>query len=292
MKKFLSLLLMMCLFAMFLSNSVSAQFDEKLTQTLRAVQEIKNDPNIIEIVESDAPDADEWWAWYDSLPLNDDKFVSKNSIAQWIQWYATLSPTRRDNLNYNPIYFANNSQAAISTNALLPTGGDEHIYEYWKWEVQKEKANCYAYVLNTYGAVGYRPYPGSIQYGVDEAYSSSHVSLSYIKKNITRLLATDAPYYNGKTITATTENARAGTRQYKIAVVFTADNPEYPEIGDFHFYRQDYTGYWSHKLGFNSIRQTDASGNMIENPRTANKDHWNDGSYNYSKWGGFYMVTY
>lgn len=292
MKKLVSFLLVLCLFATGFSSTVFArEVDKELIQIVRESQEIKNNPDVVDVVESDAPDADEWWNWFDSLPLDDEKYVSKRSISQWVQWYASLAPARRANLNYNPIFFASNNPT-VSVNSLLPTGGDEHIYEFWKWEMQKDKANCYAYVLNTYGNVGYRPYPGSVQYGGNESYTGSHVSLSYIKNNITQLLATDAPYYNGKTITSTSENARAGTRQYKIAVVFTADNPSYPDIGDFHFYRQDYTGYWSHKLGFNSIRQTDASGNMIENPRTADRDHWNDGSYNYSKWGGFYMVTY
>jgi hypothetical protein len=45
--------------------------------------------------------------------------------------------------------------------------------------------------------------------------------------------------------------------------LFTAPN------GDNHFYRQDDSGYWSHKPGSFPVRSCDESGTLIENPKTA-----------------------
>ena len=47
---------------------------------------------------------------------------------------------------------------------------------------------------------------------------------------------------------------------------------------DFHWYRQDKNGAWSHKPGGTPAVNTDASGNAITDPRTADRD--------YRPWGG------
>lgn len=68
MKKLVSFLLVLCLFATGFSSTVFArEVDKELIQIVRESQEIKNNPDVVEVVESDAPDADEWWNWFDSL---------------------------------------------------------------------------------------------------------------------------------------------------------------------------------------------------------------------------------
>jgi hypothetical protein len=42
-------------------------------------------------------------------------------------------------------------------------------------------------------------------------------------------------------------------------------------VNDYHWYRQDDDGSWSHKPGHAIARNTDASGNPIANPETANR---------------------
>lgn len=60
---------------------------------------------------------------------------------------------------------------------------------------------------------------------------------------------------------------------------------------DYHWYRQDRTGYWSHKPGPNSVRNRDGDGtlkdNLITNPMTANRRH---GYTHYHKGGCFLWV--
>jgi len=40
---------------------------------------------------------------------------------------------------------------------------------------------------------------------------------------------------------------------------------------DFHWYRQDDNGYWSHKPGSSTVRNVDESGNIITSPETADR---------------------
>jgi hypothetical protein len=45
---------------------------------------------------------------------------------------------------------------------------------------------------------------------------------------------------------------------------------------DFHWYRLDSRGLWSHKPGSTEARDTDNSGNLIPDPRTANRGPYTD----------------
>lgn len=57
---------------------------------------------------------------------------------------------------------------------------------------------------------------------------------------------------------------------------------------DYHWYRLDKAqGKWTHKPGGTPATDKDASGNLISNPLTANRNY---GSYNYTENGGFYCT--
>jgi hypothetical protein len=45
---------------------------------------------------------------------------------------------------------------------------------------------------------------------------------------------------------------------------------------DFHFYRQDANGMWSHKVSSDPAQNVDASGNPISNPETADRGIYTD----------------
>jgi hypothetical protein len=60
---------------------------------------------------------------------------------------------------------------------------------------------------------------------------------------------------------------------------------------DYHFYRQDADGWWSHKDGANPVKRFDAEGRPIWNPKTAARDYRPRGSFlNYKDFCGFYCV--
>ena len=72
--------------------------------------------------------------------------------------------------------------------------------------------------------------------------------------------------------------------KYKIALV--SDDGE-----DYHFYKQDADGYWSHKDGSNKVKRYDALKQPIFNPQTAARDYrWQGSDLNYESFCGFYCV--
>jgi len=57
---------------------------------------------------------------------------------------------------------------------------------------------------------------------------------------------------------------------------------------DYHFYRQDADGYWSHKPGGTRVRRTDAKGHLIYDPSLAARDYVEGSSHlNYSRFCGY-----
>ena len=56
-----------------------------------------------------------------------------------------------------------------------------------------------------------------------------------------------------------------------------------PDGSDYHFYRQDASGLWSHKNGGNVARNTDDSGNLIYDPEKADRGK-------YTIFCGYYTV--
>ena len=56
---------------------------------------------------------------------------------------------------------------------------------------------------------------------------------------------------------------------------------------DYHWYRQDSDGSWSHKPGWTEATNVDASGSRIWNPETADRDY---GAINYSRECGYLCV--
>lgn len=60
---------------------------------------------------------------------------------------------------------------------------------------------------------------------------------------------------------------------------------------DYHFYRQDKDGMWSHKDGSNKVKRYDALKRPIVNPQLASRDYrWQGSDLNYSDFCGFYCV--
>jgi hypothetical protein len=100
-----------------------------------------------------------------------------------------------------------------------------------------------------------------------------------ICKKVTSLMKLDVP-----DITATTFSDKCPVGMSKIALVVHPGE-------DYHFYRQDNDGWWSHKDGANQVKRYDSEGKPIWNPKTAARDYRPRGSFlNYSDFCGFYCV--
>jgi hypothetical protein len=98
-------------------------------------------------------------------------------------------------------------------------------------------------------------------------------------KVVERLMRADVP-----AIKRTTFKARCPAGKSKIAMVVHPGE-------DYHFYREDPDGHWSHKDGSNEVKRFDAEGQPIVNPQTAARDYRPRGSFlNYEDFCGFYCV--
>lgn len=58
---------------------------------------------------------------------------------------------------------------------------------------------------------------------------------------------------------------------------------------DYHFYRQDSNGYWSHKPGATEVTHLDATKRPIYDPQLASRDYPTSG-LNYSEFCGYWCI--
>lgn len=84
-------------------------------------------------------------------------------------------------------------------------------------------------------------------------------------------------------IKRTTFKARCARGSSKIALVVHPGE-------DYHFYRQDADGMWSHKDGANTVKRYDAKGQPIWNPETAARNYRPKSFLNYKDFCGFYCM--
>lgn len=72
-------------------------------------------------------------------------------------------------------------------------------------------------------------------------------------------------------IKQTTFTRKCPKNMYKII-------PVVDENEDYHFYKQDKDGFWSHKPGSTNVRRTDATGRLIYDPVLASRNYTQKGS--------------
>jgi hypothetical protein len=121
--------------------------------------------------------------------------------------------------------------------------------------------NCYNYACNiqtnTFAQPGYAN-------GIDPNINCDEVS--------------DAAIADGLRLIDPNEDC--GACGHKVALVI---DPNWP---DYHWYRKDKYGMWSHKGGSGEAKDRDYLGNIITDPRTA--DRRGNGGLNYSIFCGFF----
>ena len=160
----------------------------------------------------------------------------------------------------------------------MPTGGGEYPYapSYWNDPANVFRANCYGYVLNRIANDTSNPRAGHM---FQPGYRTGEYYKALTKKAIIKAVRSDMNSL-GRTIRSSSYSEVPKSNEYKIALVI-ADN-------DYHWYRQDSDGGWSHKPGLTEITYRDASGKYISDPRTCDRNY----NYaNYSTWGGYYIIS-
>lgn len=146
-------------------------------------------------------------------------------------------------------------------NKLSPLSGSEPKYEPNKWNKDKiaYNHNCYSYLLNTISATrSGKPQPGYFS-------NFDHIKNSeYNCKNFYKRLKKDIPSLY---LSNYGEKCKKGFYKGFMAIDPKSEDPDY------HFYRQDSNGYWSHKPGRKKAINYDADKKLIINPYLANRNY-------------------
>jgi hypothetical protein len=180
------------------------------------------------------------------------------------------------NKNYAPILFkidneSKNNQKIMSNLKVVqlgfsPRSGYEPKYEPDAWNSKphiKDNHNCYSYGLNDLH--GNRK--GKAQPGYYANYPPINLK-EYNCNDIFKRIWKDNP-----SIYPTLFNNKCNKGYYKAFFTLSPKNHT-----DYHFYRQDKNGYWSHKPGRTDVTDKDAGDKRIINPAQANRDY---GGLNY-----------
>lgn len=157
-----------------------------------------------------------------------------------------------------------------------PTSGGELAYDPDSWNGidVKATANCYSYAFNAH----VNPTTGTLQF-MQPGQASGHVltSSEITAAKIISLVKSDSQLL-GFTFKSVERDAKCSLGTYKVALVIAP-------YQDYHWYRQDTDGFWSHKPGATAVRRTDNSKkNLIIDPQTADRGV-------YSVFAGYFEVT-
>lgn len=245
----------------------------------------------------------EWQEWFNGLskeeqlsvnyePASSKQLRFTDDDMEWLNWYNSLSKEEQLAVNYVPSQvlkvFSDTkvSKTAIDSLRLkeetkesielrstkMPTGGYEFPYNPSYWNENKEYANCYAYALNVKSKTrGHKLQPGEI---------SGRTFTDLTCRDIIDAAYRDMPELD-YTLRRSSYSETPGYREYKVALV----------VGryDYHWYRQDKDGGWSHKRGLSELSYKDASGKYIYDPEECDRDY---GNISYPTFCGYYIIRY
>lgn len=193
-------------------------------------------------------------------------------------------------------------------NNLGNLSGSEPKYEPDKWNKQGYKLshNCYEYALNDYNKKDATKCLDRIKFcRNNQCYNNKGKLLKTPRQICTNLFMKSQPgYYRGfprvgkneknchtyvkRTLTDNPEiymipnnKERCKKGYYKISLVNSPGQ-------DYHYYRQDKEGYWSHKNGEGKATNLDSSNQLIYDPQFCNRQ--TSSTRNYSDFCGYFCV--
>jgi len=170
-----------------------------------------------------------------------------------------------------------------------PLSGSEPIRDtkYYNKPYVRKSHNCYSYAMfvhdpkgeelcKKYGNCRDKFHQPGAKTGHRDALNKEERRSCAVVEN---LMMGDIPE-----VTKSTFQARCPAGTSKVAAVVDKGV-------DYHWYRQDRDGYWSHKDGSNKVKDYDALKRRIFNPELASRDYrWQGSDLNYEDVCGFYCV--
>lgn len=198
-------------------------------------------------------------------------------------------------VNNNPVRYSDPSGHDVLNpgkngfSPLLPTNGYEVPYNpgTWNGSVDQLLNNCYNYALNQQA-----PENGDILQQPGE--SSGNPYTSYSADSVANAAMADGNA-GGWVFAENNPNEACPNGTYRVALVidpFVSPQPSDTSY-DYHWYRQNPDGTWSHKPWQTPVTNKEAgttNPKTITNPQNANRDYTYEGRPNYSEFGGYYCV--
>ena len=128
-----------------------------------------------------------------------------------------------------------------------------------------KNSNCYSYAFNY------------IDYGSKKLQPGEINGTKYEKNTCPDIIDKMKQDYSKDDIHEVDYQQTLPCGRYKIALFVDKDNKnnrdDKDQDPDYHFYRQDNNGSWSHKTGTNKISNVDASGEKITDPIGADRNY-------------------
>jgi hypothetical protein len=153
-----------------------------------------------------------------------------------------------------------NIEPSISSTEL------QNLIKNWGYATTS-KGNCYRYAANDMSGC---PYVYSSWWN---EHQESPGDINYVTQTIPANVCPTLLYYAKKDgMLPSQSNDNCLSSQRKVAVVAATSGTK---VQDFHWYRQMYDGYWTHKPGFTTVTDKDASGKKITNPKTCTRGIYN-----------------
>lgn len=174
----------------------------------------------------------------------------------------------------------------LTKNSKNNVNGLEFEPKEWKKFTVENSTNCYIYALNLpknpYTNNYYQDWkyiqPGRLGGNIQR---EKELKAPYDKKEIFEMVKKDLAAIGMEIVESTYDEVREGN-WWKVALAFD-NNCGFFDVGDYHWYRQNTDGTWSHKPGSCKVRNTDASNMIIENPETCDRGR-------YKIFAGFFMI--
>ena len=216
-----------------------------------------------------------------ALPTNRNshKFykIEFDNPAYRVRFHAETFSANANDSNRGRICIGN--MAFYPSEYNLPLSGGEPDYVPSSWNNSNvNNYNCYAYALNT-------KQHGYMQPGESEGHNFDNTANYLTASVLINMVSLDSSNYNF-TFNQVSKNTKCLEGEYKVALVIAPNE-------DYHWYRQNSDGTWSHKPGPNNVIKTDYQGKIIYDPAVADRRYnysWFH-TTNYTQWVGYFAVS-
>ena len=202
------------------------------------------------------------WSNADGYVSTGQSFIGCNMYA-----YCNNNPVIFKDLSGNRAIFTYICLGVMLTGVAIGLGGcssndDVEPYSHY--------ANCYAYAMKlerdprTGAPFSSKPQPGDFSNNRlvrEDLIGEPDV----VKDNIMSKVHTDSVYLGLTIIEVDSVDYETHDESWLVALVYASDGTDY------HWYRRDDDGIWSHKMGVTPVTRWDNSGNAITNPELCDR---------------------